>query len=355
MRVSIVCSSDELMDIRDTNRLHEAPVNEYRIRCNYCLFPDIEEVPQPYYLMKNRIYSGIEVFEADLGNLLVSSRIKAIIERLFPCQCTFYKTYIEGENITTKWWLAAVNNKVVSGEVKDDVPRCEFCGQPLHAHPGTQYKYWHHDMEVNFDIVKSENWHTMSIESRDEHWLSRDLFLSVRFIGLLKKLKAKGIFQYFYSKNKKLLPEEKQWIDHALYLLDEGLRLPKAENITLDDIDWLKESINKYCGCLNNSESFRTRFKTKPNQLIDVLLNIQRDIILDEEAGIKIVPFQDWETNHNNSKKNKLISFCFDDYGNSWSFNPKDKNLAVYYYNHEYDEYDLVYSTIIEFLKMYMR
>lgn len=356
MRVSLVMSSDETMDIRDTNRLHETPVNEYGIKCNRCSFPDIEKVPQPYYLLRNRIYSGVEIFEADLANLLVSSRIKAVIERLFPNQCTFYKTYIEGEKISTRWWLAVINNKVISGEVKDEIPRCEYCGEPLYAHPGTQYKNWHHDMEANFDLVKSENWHTISTKNRNEHWLSRDLFLSVRFIGLLKKLKAKGIYQYLYSEYKKLLPAEKLWIDNAFSSIEEDLRIPQSKDISEDEIQWLKDKIERDSDSEDNSESFRSRFKAKSTKLIEVLLSIHTEIVLDKEAGIKIVPFQSWEINVSiDSKKNKLISFCFDNYGNSWAFDVKDKNLAVYYYNHEYDEYDIVYSTIIEFLKVFLK
>jgi hypothetical protein len=187
MRVSQITCSDERMDIKDINTMLDTPVNQYSIKCNECALPDIDKVPQPYYLMRKRIYSGVEIFKADLGNLLVSARIKAVIEQLFPNQCTFYKTYIEGENIPTKWWLGAINNKVISGETKDEIPRCKSCDEPLYAHPGTQYKYWYQDMEVDYDIVKSMNWYCFSTSTRTNNWIFRDVFLSVRFIGLLKK------------------------------------------------------------------------------------------------------------------------------------------------------------------------
>jgi hypothetical protein len=42
-------------------------------------------------------------------------------------------------------------------------------------------------MEVDYDIVKSMNWYCFSTSTRTNNWIFRDVFLSVRFIGLLKK------------------------------------------------------------------------------------------------------------------------------------------------------------------------
>jgi hypothetical protein len=129
---------------------------------------------------------------------------------------------------------------------------------------------------------------------------------------------------------------------------------PKSQDISLEDVQWLREKVSKHSTVLNKTGDFAVTFKVKSNDLIDTLCSIHNDILLDKEGGIKIVPSQSWELNIGlSSKKNKLISFCFDDYGNSWAFDAKDKNLAVYYYNHEYGEYDVVHSTIIDFLKAY--
>lgn len=353
MRASMVCCSDESMDIKSTVFLSDTPVNHYPAKCNTCSFPDIDNIPYPYYLIKKKIFSGIEIHLADLGNLLVSSRVKGIIEQLFPGQCLFHSTFIEGTLIHTDWWLAVIKIKIVSGEVKDEIPRCHCCGTPLYAHPGTQYKYWYFDVDIEYDIVKSENWHSMSTKNWLDSWISRDTFLSVRFIELLKRLKVKGIDQYFYSKNKKLLDEEKKWVNNVLLSLNEDLITPKVKHIAREEIEWLKEIITQF-NSIEIKGEFTSKFKIKSNEIIDTLSCISKNILLDNEKEIELVPLKDWALNIGiNSTQLKFISFCFDPYGNSWAFDATDSDLSIYIYNHEYNDYELIHSTIIEFLKTF--
>ncbi len=137
------------MDILDEHILLDTPVNKYEISCPVCQFPKIDKIPQPYFIAKNRNFSGIEIMIADLGNLFISDRLKQIFEILLPNQCYYQKTYIQDTAISTKWWLAIPKNLVVTGEVNLNVKRCTACNEPLFAHPGSQYKFW------NIDIMQS--------------------------------------------------------------------------------------------------------------------------------------------------------------------------------------------------------
>ena len=80
MKLSQITCSDKRMDILDNNVLLDTPLNKYEIKCDQCQFPNINIVPNPYYIRKKRMISGIDIFIADLGNLFVTDKVKSIIE-----------------------------------------------------------------------------------------------------------------------------------------------------------------------------------------------------------------------------------------------------------------------------------
>ena len=61
IRLSSITSSDRRMDIVDTNRMLDTPINKYEISCKVCHFPNIDKTPEPYFIAKNRNFSGIEI------------------------------------------------------------------------------------------------------------------------------------------------------------------------------------------------------------------------------------------------------------------------------------------------------
>jgi hypothetical protein len=333
------------MDIVDTNTMLDTPINKYEISCKVCHFPNIDKTPQPYFIAKNRNFSGIEIMEADLGNLFVSDRLKQIFETLFPNLCNYRKTFIEGTTITTKWWLAIPNNLVVSGEVKENIERCKVCNEPLYAHPGSQYKFWTQDFEASFDIVKSKNWLSTDDKDWEKSWIGRDTFLSVRLIFLLKKISAKGIYQYAFSKFKQLTKTEKLWIEQSLVNIGE-LKDNTKNEITREGIDKFRHFYSITGDTHLKAELFEKKFKISVNEITNNICNIKKgiEINIGFDSPFVIEQVENWELT---KTKHKLIAFAFDNFGNHLLFDPKDKNCPIYFFDHETMIYDLVHSSIL--------
>ena len=345
IRLSSICCSDRRMDIVDTNLSLDTPINKYETSCDTCHFPNIDKTPNPYYIAKGRDFSGIEIIEADLGNLFISNRLKKIFEILFPNHCTYEKTFIDQTEIPTKWWLAIPSHTIVSGEVKDNVKRCKKCNQPLHAHPGSQYKFWIDDFEASFDIIKSENWHCTDSDDWKKTWIGRDIFLSVRLIFLLKKISAKGIYQNAYSKFKKLTKTEKDWIEQAMEKIRELCQNTKKE-ITQEAIEKFKRFYSITDNVDLASAQFEKKFKISTNEVVKNICNIKSgtEINIGFENPFIVEQLVNWKAT---KTKAKLIAFAFDDFGNYLLFNPKDKNCPLYLYDHETMLYDLIQESIL--------
>lgn len=352
IRLSSITCSDRRMDIIDDNYLLDTPINKYKVKCESCRFPDIDTTPDPYYLAKNRVFTGIEIMEADLGNLFISGRLKKIFEILFPGSCNYKKTYIQETSISTNWWLAIPVNKVISGKVKNKIPRCKKCNEPLHAHPGSQYKSWIHFFEGESDIIKSENWHSSDEEDWKRKWLGRDIFLSVRLILLLKKIEAKGIYQYqpYLSPKITLTKSEKEWADHAITKIGDLAISTTRKEITTADITIMMTALNVKKINTKNVEYFENKFKSTASELVKILCSIDKPAAL--KAGVnekyKIADIKNWELQ---KKGKKLISFAYDSFGNSLQFDPKDKLCPIYFYDHETMIYELTHSSILDMIK----
>ena len=344
-RLSMITCSDRRMDIIDTNYALDTPINKYETGCDTCHFPNIDKTPNPYYIAKGRDFSGIEIMEADLGNLFVSNRLKKIFEILFPNQCTYEKTFINQTEIPTKWWLAIPSHTIISGEVKDSVKRCVKCNQPLHAHPGSQYKFWIHDFEAPFDIIKAENWTCTDSYDWKKTWIGRDVFLSVRLILLLKKIAAKGIYQYAFSSYKKITKPEKDWVEQAMGTIGELCQNAKKE-ITWEAVEKFKRMYSITDSIDLASAQFEKKFKISVNEIVKNICNIKcgTEINIGFDSPFIVEKLENWKAT---KTKAKLIAFAFDEFGNYLLFNPKDKNCPLYFYDHETMLYDLIHESIL--------
>jgi hypothetical protein len=346
LRLTAICSSDRMMDILDTHKMLDTPVNTYEVSCTTCSFPNIDKTPNPYFIAKGRALSGIEVMEADMGNLFVSDRVKRILEILCSDQCAYEKTFIYQTGIPTKWWLAIPNTLVINGEVKDNIKRCKVCNQPLHAHPGTQYKFWLHELEAPADIAKASNWHSTDENDWKNWWIGRDVFLSLRLISLLKKISAKGFEKLSLEerKYKSLTTAEKKWVEQSIVKIGSLKDNIKFE-VTSDKLDKFKHhfSVTEMPDAI---KVFEKRFKIDSNEITKIICSIkggtQIDIGFDSPFLIEDV--QNWQST---KTKTKLVAFAFDDFGNYLLFSPTDKNCPLYFYDHETMLYDLIQLSIL--------
>jgi len=337
------------MDILDTRRMLDTPVNTYEVCCTTCGFPNIDKTPDTYFIAKGRDFSGIEVMEADMGNLFVSNRVKKILEILCPDQCEYKRTFIYQTGIPTKWWLAIPNTMVINGEVKKNIKRCTTCNQPMHAHPGTQYKFWLHELAAPADIAKASNWYSMDEDDWKTGWIGRDVFLSVRLISLLKIISAKGFEKLSLGerKYKSLTKAEKDWVEQSIVKIGNLKDNVKFE-VTSDKLDKFKHHFS----VTNMPEAiiaFEKKFKVSANEITKIICSIksgtQIDIGFDSPFVIEDV--KNWEST---KTKTKLVAFAFDEFGNNLLFSPTDKNCPLYFYDHETMLYDLIQLSILNLI-----
>lgn len=172
--------------------IHGQPLNPLPAKCPTCGFPDLNFVSQPYYVTRSRATTVAEILIAEVGNLLVRPRARAVIEHVSPSTCAFYTTRFRNSDEPSEWSLAVPVATVDTGRIKASVPRCEECGEPISGYYGSQYDHrpW---QPVGVDIAKSRNW--MSGERGWQLSISRQHLMSVRLYQLLKKLKIRGIEQ----------------------------------------------------------------------------------------------------------------------------------------------------------------
>ena len=338
------------MDLLDGIRLLDTPVNKYEVKCEKCKFPDIDNTPNPYFLAKRRVFTGIEIMQADIGNLLVSDRVKKVFEILFPGECDYQRSFVEGSNTTTNWWLAIPVNTIVSGEVEETVPRCHECNQPLHAHPGSQYKYWINDIVSDHDIIKSSNWHSISEKDWKETWIARDVYLSLRLVSLLKKISAKGIYKQTGSKFNGLTKVEKTWVEESLIKVGALRNDNSRKDLSSNDIIKIMTTL-KVDNIKNDKiKDFEKKYKQKPSDLIQILCSVNKDIELDLGNNEKFVigEMESWELIPGNRK---LVSFAQDHFGNSLHFDITNKLCPIFHYDHETMTFDQVHGSIMDLIE----
>ena len=341
------------MDCNTIRYYYDTPINKYEVKCNSCKFPDINKIPEPYFMRKKFAYSNLEIFKANLGNLFLSDRIKKIFSVVFNEQLEYKPVYIENSTIKSKWWLGIIKNHVVSGEIKDEIPKCDKCFEPLHWHPGSQSKYWLSELESCFDIVKSKNWHSIDNKDWKISWITRDIFFSKRLIVLLKKLKAKGINETFKTIKQKATIEDKEWVRTVFEMLSEDLQFP---NVTIYEESKKKEIVKKITGTaiLTKNKNQNTTIKIKfENEIIELFKQLDKPLKLSNDTDFFIMKFEDWERNSDiENKRMNYINFASDSYGNYYSLDGNNKNYPVFYYNHETMAFEQIYNSIYEFIEV---
>jgi hypothetical protein len=230
------------MDCRD---MFYDPINPLPRKCRKWGFPGLDHVPQPYCLIKSRTLSPCEMASAENGNFFVRHRIRRALELLVPGQCSFYPTHYKGTSEETPWLLAVPTHQVATAKVKRSIPRCDACGEPQSAHPGTQYSEWLWNQESKYHLLKSSTWG--SSESGWDRWISRDLFMSARLFHLLKKIKAKGLDEATGGNPEQPDEREAVWIEKNLKLLEaNGLPFHAEGTLSNEDVKWFRSYIKKH-------------------------------------------------------------------------------------------------------------
>ena len=245
---------------------------------------------------------------------------------------------------------------IVKWPRKNKVRRCKKCNEPLHAHPGSQYKFWIRNFEGKNDIIKAKNWHSSNEEDWKKSWIGRDVFLSVRLISLLRKISAKGIYQYreWNAKPSPLTKAEKEWIENALIKIGKLANNKPIKEVTPSDFSKVMTYFKVKKIDTKRVEYFKKRFKTDPSKIAKVLCSVEKSTTIRTGGGevFKIEEIKDWQTL---KRKKKLISFAYDEFGNSLQFDPEDKQCAIYYYDHETMLSELSHSSILDLLKQQNR
>ncbi len=287
MRCVKISGSDDRMDCRE---MFYDPINLLPQQCSQCGFPNLDHVPQPYFLVKSRTMSPNELALAENGNFFVRERIRRVLELLAPGQCDYFPTCYKGTLQETPWFLAVPVNQVVTAKVNPAIERCQMCGEPESAHPGTQFTEYLFGTptrsqplapgwtsESAFEILKSSTWG--SSDQSWSVWISRDLFLSVQLLHLLKKIKARGFCEATCGKPAAPDQIESAWIKQKLVML-EASGIPFHAEGTLSDIDskWLREYIKGRSGeeVLNfDLKAVERRLKTKlPKSYLDFITKV---------------------------------------------------------------------------------
>lgn len=278
MRGLQICSSDDRMDCKI---MFSYPINPLPKQCPKCGFPDLDHVPQPYYLVKSRTMSPNELAGAENGNFFIRERVRRVFDLVVPGFCTYFPTCYKGTSQQTPWLLAVPNHQVATAKVDPAIPRCESCGEPRSAHPGTQWterllrSYPRKDgwsCELDQDILKSATWG--SSERGWDIWVLRDLYMSVRLFNLLKKIKAKGLDEATCQKTTTPDKDESAWIKEKLQLL-EAVGIPFHAEGTLSDEDgkWLRGYIKTHSRDVKSEwdiKAVERRFKAKlPKSYLD--------------------------------------------------------------------------------------
>ena len=250
---------DKRMDQREP---FEVPVNPIPVKCPRCTFPDLDFVPEPYFLAKGTSNPN-EIDLAEFGNFFVRQRCRQILEAVAPGQCHFFPTHDLKTKKETAWFLAVPTTLVRTATVKPAVPRCPDCGEPKVAHPGSQYDFPSEGSlgerpfamansaakmagTVAQDVFKSLNWSSCATIGEESRWyymhflgwkkqepsppyqwtrvtLARELYFSLRLQTLFKKVGIKGLNVY-YVYTEKPNPDELAWVDQMQQLLvQQGL------------------------------------------------------------------------------------------------------------------------------------
>ena len=365
MRCVEITGSDDRMDCRDRDTILDEPVNPLPRQCAKCGFPKLDHVPQPYFLIKSRTMSPNELALAENGNFFVRERVRTVLDLLIPGQITLFPTYFKGTSLATPWLLVVPSHQVISAKVDPSIPRCKECGEPRSAHPGTQWsesllnspdggrragRGW--TCELDHDLTKSATWG--SSEDGWDRWISRDLFMSVRLLHLLKKIKAKGFYEATCRKPVGPDKDESEWIKDKLQALEaSGISFHPAGTLSDEDTKWFRGYIKSHSREVESQwgiKAVERRLKTKlPKSYVDFMKSVgpQPFEYVDEQEGFTasiLAPdelafdlhadqFEDEE-----SRAVNALTFATTRHGDCFCFDMQkgQKEFAVVLFKHEY-------------------
>lgn len=346
--------SDNRMDCQD---MFYDPLNPLPVKCASCGFPDLDHVPNPYFLVKSRTMSPNELAPAENGNFLVRERVRRVLELVGQGNFTFHPTHFRGTDEQTPWSLAVPVHQVKTADVKPEIHRCPTCNEPKSAHPGSQHynQVWGGD--IDHLAVKSSTWG--SCTTGWQAWTSRDLFFTVRLFTLIKKLKAKGLIEQF-GDNTKPNAEESEWVKNKLSEIETaGIPLHPAGSLGDAEANWLKQFLkaNAKPGIskpdwkviekdqrIKLPKSYKDFIdKIGPYSFLDVdEEGFNANVMPPDEIDFRTYRLGVFESSDDEPHTIDAIEFASTDHGDCFCFDVRkgQKEYAVYQYLHEGDYFE---------------
>jgi hypothetical protein len=310
-----------------------------------------------------------ELALAEYGNFFIRQRVRRVFDLLAPGQCTYFPTCFKGTSQETPWLLAVPNHQVVTAKVNPSIPRCDACGEPRSAHPGTQYSEYlfstpHRGQplgagwtsESDHHVLKSSTWG--SSERGWDKWISRSLFMSVRLLNLLKKIKANGFYEATCEKPTPPDKEESAWINEQLQALEaSGIPLHAEGTLSDEDARWFRDYLKKHpckAEATYDIKAVEKRFKLKlPKSYVEFVTKVGLASFtdIDEQEGFSahILPpdelgaeeYRAGALDSPDDETNAVdgVMFAKTDHGDCFCFDVRkgQKEFPVYLYKHEYN------------------
>lgn len=354
-----VCGSDKRMDSR--NECHEA-LNPLPEKCSRCGFPDLDFIPQPYFVQRGRAMQKNEMAEAEHGHFFVRKRVRRIIELAAPGQCEFYSTQFQKTEETTPWTLVAPRFRHRTASHDATLRLCRECAQPRGLHPGTDYVEWVHRFASEHDILTSSNWYGWRGGASTLQWRDRHVCFSVRFLTLLHALKAKGFCEasIFDKEIGEFEPaseptaEDTEWVKEKLREIEAaGISLLPAGKVSSDDARWFRRYLKENKA---NDISYSIEPKAAKKQAGFLLPKTYCDFInqvgprafdnVDQLEGFRVSVLLpegfDAKSHRRHEQNNSAVDgvmFADTDHGDCFCFDVQAdrEEYEIYMYDHELD------------------
>lgn len=361
-------------DTRLDNRSYTEPTNPLPKRCLTCDFPDVEVVPQPYFLIRGRAMSPNEIAMAEMGNLLVKRRVRQILDLVATNQCEFYPTCYAKTTETTDWQLAVPLSKVRNGVVKDEIKRCPACLEPASAHPGSEWKERRFPpFEANCEIAKGMQWGSEA--GSWKIWMSRDCFMSVRLFWLLKQVGIQGINEATCKSVTKPSEEESFWIKAKLDALRHaGISMNSPGTCTHEELAWFKSILKgrkSQAGKIWDGKVVRRDLGvTLPKTYLEFINAIgtacfpdspttsENKVRVLDPSEIDNTSFRTGRRTYQDQESQMVdgVVFAEDGLGDQFCFDikPGVKEYQVYRYLHDYDYLELFAETFPGCIRRFM-
>jgi hypothetical protein len=323
-----------------------------------------------------------ELAPAENGNFLIRDRVHRVLDLVAPRQCSYFPTHFKETTQETPWFLAVPNHQVVTARVKSSIRRCEACGEPRSAHPGTQWSEilfgapprdqpkvegWTSDSE--FEVLKSATWG--SSEKGWDQWMSRDLFMSIRLLHLLKKIKAKGFYEATCGKPATPDKDEAAWIAEQLRAIEKsGIPLHPERSLSDNDAKWFREYLRTNARKVRSKwdlKAVERRLKTKlPKSYLDFVGKVGARSFknVDEQEGFTVsiltpnqLGLEECADNveDEESRAVNALTFATTDHGDCFCFDVQKgrKEYSVFLYKHEYNCFEPYAENFVACIKRF--